>query len=48
MKQLTTTLFSILFTAVLVTPSLTYAGAQRNKMKTCNADADAKGLSGEG
>lgn len=23
-------------------------GAQQNKMKTCNAEADAKGLSGEG
>lgn len=48
MKHLTTTLFSILFAALLVTPSLTYAGTQQNKMKTCNADADAKGLSGEG
>ena len=32
----------------LITPSLGYAGAQQNKMKTCNAEADAKGLSGEG
>ena len=29
-------------------PQLSFAGAQQNKMKTCNADADAKGLSGEG
>ncbi|MBX3237379.1 MAG: phosphate starvation-inducible protein PsiF [Nitrospiraceae bacterium] len=33
---------------VLLTPAVSFAGAQQNKMKTCNADADAKGLSGEG
>ncbi len=48
MKHLSTAMFSILLATVLVTPSLSYAGAQQNKMKTCNADADAKGLSGEG
>ena len=48
MKHLSTAIFSILLATVLVTPSLSYAGAQQNKMKTCNADADAKGLSGEG
>ncbi len=48
MKHLATTLFSLMLAAVLVTPSLSDAGAQQNKMKTCNADADAKGLSGEG
>ncbi len=48
MKQLCTVLSSIMLAAVLVTPPLAYAGAQQNKMKTCNADADTKGLSGEG
>ncbi|MGC3976556.1 MAG: PsiF family protein [Nitrospira sp.] len=48
MKHLCAALSSIVLAAVLVTPQLSYAGAQQNKMKTCNADADAKGLSGEG
>ena len=48
MKHLTTAFFSIMLATVLVTPQLSFAGAQQNKMKTCNADADAKGLSGEG
>ena len=26
---------------VLLTPAVSFAGAQQNKMKTCNADADA-------
>jgi hypothetical protein len=33
---------------VLMTPTLSLAGAQQNKMKACNAEADEKGLSGEG
>lgn len=48
MKHLCAVLSSIVLAAVLVIPQLSYAGAQQNKMKTCNADADAKGLSGEG
>ena len=48
MKHLTTALFSIMLATVLITPQLSFAGAQQNKMKTCNADADAKGFSGEG
>ena len=48
MKHLYAVLSSIVLAAVLFTPQLSYAGAQQNKMKTCNADADAKGLSGEG
>ena len=48
MKHLCAVLSAIALAAVLVTPQLSYAGAQQNKMKTCNADADAKGLSGEG
>ncbi|HMZ54815.1 MAG TPA: PsiF family protein [Nitrospira sp.] len=48
MKHLTIACFSLMLAAVLVTPQLSFAGAQQNKMKTCNADADAKGLSGEG
>ncbi len=48
MKHLYAVLSSIVLAAVLITPQLSYAGAQQNKMKTCNADADAKGLSGEG
>lgn len=48
MKHLTTAAFSLLLTAALITPQLSFAAAQQNKMKTCNADADAKGLSGEG
>ncbi|MCC6967252.1 MAG: phosphate starvation-inducible protein PsiF [Nitrospira sp.] len=48
MKHLCAVLSSIVLAAVLVIPQLSYAGAQPNKMKTCNADADAKGLSGEG
>lgn len=48
MKHLCATLSILLVAAVLITPQLSYAGAQQNKMKTCNADADAKGLSGEG
>jgi len=48
MKHLCAVLSSIVLAAVLVIPQLSYAGAQPNKMKTCNADADAKGLSDEG
>ena len=48
MKHLCAVLSSIMLAAVLATPQLSYAGAQQNKMKTCNADADAKGFSGEG
>jgi hypothetical protein len=48
MKHVCTLLSSLILAAVLVTPPLSYAGAQQNKMKTCNAEADAKGLSGEG
>ncbi|MCS6289261.1 MAG: phosphate starvation-inducible protein PsiF [Nitrospira sp.] len=48
MKQLCTTLSALMLAAVLATPQLSYAGAQQNKMATCNKDAKAKGLSGEG
>ena len=48
MKHFCAVLSSIMLAAVLSTPSLSYAGAQQSKMKTCNAEADAKGLSGEG
>ncbi len=48
MKHLCAVMSSIALAVVLVTPQLSYAGAQQNKMKTCNADADAKGFSGEG
>ena len=48
MKHVCTLLSSVILAAVLVTPPLGYAGAQQNKMKTCNAEADAKGLTGEG
>lgn len=42
-------LFScLMLAAILAIPSLSFGGAQQNKMKTCNAEADAKGLSGEG
>ena len=48
MNHLHIALSSFVLTAVLITPQLSDAGAQQNKMKTCNADAAAKGLSGEG
>jgi hypothetical protein len=48
MKHLCVTFSALLLTAVLISPQLSHAGAQQNKMKTCNAEADAKGLSGEG
>lgn len=32
----------------MVTPSLRDAGEPQNNMKACNADADAKGLNGDG
>ena len=48
MKLLCTTLSVLMLAAVLATPQLSYAGAQQNKMKTCNAGANAKGLTGEG
>lgn len=38
----------LMLAAILAIPSLSFAAAQQNKMKTCNAEADAKGLSGEG
>lgn len=48
MNHLHIALSSFVLAAVLITPQLSDAGAQQNKMKTCNADAEAKGLSGEG
>ncbi|HVG01494.1 MAG TPA: PsiF family protein [Nitrospira sp.] len=48
MKPTVSLLSGLMLAAVLATPPLSYAGAQQNKMKTCNAEADAKGLSGEG
>ena len=48
MKPLYATCSTLILAALLITPHLSYAGAQQNKMKTCSADADAKGLSGEG
>ena len=48
MKQLYATFSTLMLAALLITPHLSYAGAQQNKMKTCSADADAKGRSGEG
>ena len=48
MKPVCILFSSLMFVAVLVTPQLSDAGAQHNKMKACNAEADAKGLSGEG
>ena len=48
MKPVASLSSCLMLAAVLITPSLSYAGAQQNKMKTCNAEADAKGLSGEG
>ncbi len=48
MKHLCTILSVLVLAVVLATPQLSDAAAQQNKMKTCNADANAKGLSGEG
>ncbi len=48
MKQFCTVLSSITLAAFLIAPQLGYAGARHSKMKTCNAEADAKGLSGGG
>lgn len=48
MKPLNAALSFTLLVGLLVAPQLGHAGAQQNKMKTCNAEADAKGLSGEG
>ena len=48
MKYFCTVVSSIVLAAILIAPQLGYAGAQHNKMKTCNAEADSKGLSGEG
>ena len=48
MKHTCTLVSSLMLGAALITPPLSYAGAQQNKMKSCNAEADAKGLSGEG
>lgn len=48
MKPVDSLLPCLILAAALVTPQLSYAGAQQNKMKTCHAEADAKGLSGEG
>jgi hypothetical protein len=48
MKTIVSLLSCLMLAAVLITPSPSYAGAQQNKMKACNAEADAKGLSGEG
>ena len=47
MKLLCTTLSVLMLAAVLATPQLSYAGAQQNKMKTCNAAAKAKGHTGD-
>ncbi|MCE3225103.1 MAG: psiF [Nitrospira sp.] len=48
MKHVSTLLSAMIFATVLITPQWGDAGAQQNKMKTCNAEADAKGLTGEG
>lgn len=48
MKHLCTTMSVLMLAVVLITPQLSYAGAQQNKMATCNKDANAQGLSGEG
>lgn len=48
MKQVSTLLSTMIFAAVLITPQWGDAGAQQNKMKPCNAEVDAKGLTGEG
>ncbi|MBA3752704.1 MAG: phosphate starvation-inducible protein PsiF [Nitrospira sp.] len=48
MKRFYTALSSIVLAAVLIAPQMSDAAAQQNKMKACNVDADAKGLSGEG
>ncbi len=48
MKRMGGTFAAVLLGLTLVAPSMGHAGAQQNKMKTCNAEADAKGLSGEG
>jgi len=47
MKYACSLFSSLMFAAILLSPQLSDAG-QQNKMKTCNAEADAKGLSGEG
>jgi hypothetical protein len=47
MKYARSLFSSLMFAAILLSPQLSDAG-QQNKMKTCNAEADAKGLSGEG
>ncbi len=48
MKKFCTTLSVLMLAAVFAMPQFVYAGAQQNKMATCNKDANAKGLSGEG
>ena len=48
MKHVCILASSLMLAASLMTPQLSYAGAQQNTMKTCNAEADATGLSGEG
>lgn len=48
MKPFSTVLFFIMSASLLIAPQFGYAGAQQNKMKACNAEADAKALTGEG
>jgi len=48
MKPLSAMLSFTLLVGSFAVPQLGHAGAQQNKMKTCNAEADAKGFSGEG
>jgi hypothetical protein len=48
MKPFLSALSSLLLAFLFLSPALSYAAAQQNKMKICNADADAKELGGEG
>ncbi|GMV49521.1 phosphate starvation-inducible protein PsiF [Nitrospirales bacterium NOB] len=48
MNHLAILLASAVASLWLITPPAGYAGALQNKMKACNAEADAQGLYGEG
>lgn len=48
MKISSLVILSLFYAVVVLTPVTGYAAGQPNKMKVCNAQADEKGLSGEG
>ncbi len=48
MKIANVVVLSLFSAVVVMAPVASYAAGQQNKMKACNAQADEKGLKGEG